>query len=147
MDNNPGYLLSDNSRLLRRAFDERVREVGVTSPQARLLLNLERHPGRNQAFYAEQLEIEPITLCRMVDRMEEAGLVKRHADPDDRRARLLHLTGRSRGEIARIRAGLNGLIETMMADFSKAEQDMFMDMLARVSANLSAPAKELAANG
>ena len=122
MDNNPGYLLADNSRLLRRAFDERVRELGVTSPQARLLLNLERHPGRNQTYYAEQLEIEPITLCRMVDRMEEAGLVERHADPDDRRARLLHLTGRSRGEIARIRAALHGLIGTMMTGFTQSEQ-------------------------
>jgi DNA-binding MarR family transcriptional regulator len=147
MDNNPGYLLADNSRLLRRAFDERVRELGVTSPQARLLLNLERHPGRNQTYYAEQLEIEPITLCRMVDRMEEAGLVERHADPDDRRARLLHLTGRSRGEIARIRAALHGLIGTMMTGFTQSEQAAFMDMLARISANLSAPAKELAANG
>ena len=147
MDINPGYLLADNSRLLRRAFDELVREIVVTSPQARLLLTLERHPGENQVFYAERLEIEPITLCRMVDRMEEAGLVERHADPDDRRARLLQLTERSRGESARIRAALDGLIETMMTGFSKRERDAFMDMLARVSANLSAPAKELAANG
>lgn len=147
MDTNPGYLLADNSRLLRRAFDERVREAGVTAPQARLLLNLERHPGRNQAFYAERLEIEPITLCRMVDRMEEAGLVERRADPDDRRARLLHLTVRSRGKIARIRAALDGLIETMLAGFDAEEEAVFMAMLERVSTNLSAPSKELAANG
>lgn len=147
MDTNAGYLLADNSRMLRRAFDERVRETGVTAPQARLLLNLEWHPGRNQAFYAERLEIEPITLCRMVDRMEEAGLVERRTDPDDRRARLLHLTSRSRGKIARIRTALDGLMETMLAGFDAEEEAVFMAMLERVSTNLSAPSKELAANG
>jgi len=147
MDTNAGYLLADNSRLLRRAFDERVRETGVTAPQARLLLNLERYPGRNQAFYAERLEIEPITLCRMVDRMEEADLVERRPDPDDRRARLLHLTSHSRGKIARIRTALDGLMETMLAGFDAEEEAVFMTMLERVSTNLSAPSKELAANG
>lgn len=147
MNKNAGYLLSDAGRLLRRAFDERVRELGVTSPQARLLLNLERRPGRNQVFYAELLEIEPITLCRMVDRMEEAGLVARHPDPDDRRARLLHLTDRSSGEIARIRAALDGLIETLLDGFDEEEEAAFTAMLERISTNLSAPSKELAANG
>ncbi|WP_374405365.1 MarR family winged helix-turn-helix transcriptional regulator [Pelagerythrobacter sp.] len=147
MDKNTGYLLSDAGRLLRRSFDERVRELGVTSPQARLLLNLERHPRRNQVFYADLLEIEPITLCRMVDRMEEAGLVERHPDPDDRRARLLHLTKRSSGEIARIRAALDELIETLLDGFDAAETAAFTKMLERISTNLSAPPKELAANG
>lgn len=141
------YLLKDCSRLLHRSFDERVRKTGVTSQQARLLLTLDRQPDRNQAFYAERLEIEPITLCRMVDRMEEAGLVERRADPDDRRARLLHLTERSRGEVERIRAALAGLIETMLDGLSDAEQAQLASMLTRISENLSAPVKELAANG
>ena len=53
-----GYRLADNSRQLRRLFDERVRGLGITGPQARLLLSLERVPDENQAFYAERLEIE-----------------------------------------------------------------------------------------
>lgn len=141
------YLLKDCSRLLHRSFDERVRKTGVTSQQARLLLTLDRQPDRNQAFYAEMLEIEPITLCRMVDRMEEAGLVERRPDPADRRARLLHLTKRSRGEVERIRAALAGLIETMLDGLSDAEQAQLASMLTRISENLSAPVKELAANG
>ena len=141
------YLLKDCSRLLRRAFDERVRKTGVTSQQARLLLTLDRQPDQNQAFYAERLEIEPITLCRMVDRMEEGGLVERRADPDDRRARLLHLTERSRGEVERIRAALAGLIETMLDGLSDDEQAQLASMLTRISENLSAPVKELAVNG
>lgn len=147
MEKNAGYLLADNSRLLRRAFDERVREMSITAPQARLLLNLERLPGQNQTFYADRLEIEPITLCRMVDRMEEAGLVARHPDPADRRARLLDLTERSRGEISHIRAALDGLIETMLTGFDTEEKAAFVTMLNRISANLSAPSKELTVNG
>src|SRR6478672_1911662 len=92
MEPNIGYLLNDSSRLLRRAFDERVRELGLTAVQARLLLSLQKFPDNNQAFYAERLEVEPITLTRIVDRMEEAGWIERVADPSDRRARRLHLT-------------------------------------------------------
>lgn len=68
-----GYRLADNSRQLRRLFDERVRGLGLTGPQARLLLSLDRNPNENQAFYAERLEIEPITLTRIVDRLEDAA--------------------------------------------------------------------------
>jgi DNA-binding MarR family transcriptional regulator len=83
----------------------------------------------------------------MVDRMEEAGLIERRADPADRRARLLFLTDRSSNEIARIQSALTGLIDSMLAGFSDAEERQLADMLGRVSANLTTPAKELAANG
>lgn len=147
MDKNMPYLLVDSSRLLRREFEERVRGTGATAQQARLLLNLERMPDQNQTFYAERLEIEPITLCRMVDRMEESGLIERRPDPGDRRARQLHLTERSRGEIERIRGALAGLIETMLDGFSDAEQAQLGAMLTRISDNLSPAPQGLAANG
>lgn len=141
------YLLADSSRMLRRAFNERVRATGVTSQQARLLLQLERTPGQNQSYYAERLEIEPITLCRMVDRMEEGGLIERRPDPRDRRARLLRLTKRSRAEIGRIRAALAGLIETMLDGLDEKEQGQLAAMLTRISSNLSDSPQALAANG
>lgn len=141
------YLLADSSRALRRSFNMRVRETGVTSQQARLLLQLDRTPGQNQSYYAERLEIEPITLCRMVDRMEEGGLIERRPDPGDRRARLLHPTKRSKAEIERIRAALAGLIETMLDGLDDAEQAQLASMLTRISENLSTPAKAIAANG
>lgn len=145
MDKNLGWLMADNSRLLRRAFEERVRTTGITAPQARLLLALERSPGENQAFHAERLEVEPITLCRMVDRMEESGLVERRHDPADRRARLLHLTTRAEGEIARIRAALDGLLDQMVAGLDETEQAELMRLMQRVTENLS-PATKAASN-
>ena len=142
-----GYRLADNSRQLRRLFDERVRSLALTGPQARLLLSLERSPNENQAFYAERLEIEPITLTRIVDRLEEAGWVERQADPADRRARILHLTDKSRGIVARLRQTVEDLFEDMMDGFDAAERDSFAAALERIAANLAAarqPQQEVA---
>ena len=68
-----GFLVSDVSRLMRRRFDERARTSGATGAQWRTLKILERHEGLNQGQIAELLEVEPITCCRMIDRLEEAG--------------------------------------------------------------------------
>jgi DNA-binding MarR family transcriptional regulator len=142
-----GYRLADNSRQLRRLFDERVRELGITGPQARLLLSLERHPDQNQAFYAERLEIEPITLTRIVDRLEDAGWIARQADPADRRARILHLTDKSRGIVTRLRVNVEGLFDEMLTGFAPAERDLFAQMLGRIAANLAAARQPEAAHG
>src|SRR5690606_38856216 len=82
----------DTARLLRKRFDQRTRSLGTTRAQWRVLFWLARQPGMNQARLAEMLEVEPITLCRMIDRMEQSGLVRREPDPADRRARLLFNT-------------------------------------------------------
>ncbi len=131
-----GYLLADTSRLARRAFDERVRTDGVTGPQARVLMMLERAPGRNQGYYADQIDVEPITLCRMIDRLEEAGLVERHPDLSDRRARRLHLTAKSREKLARLGQRLDDMVEDLLTGLSPAECDEFVRMLQVIRANL-----------
>lgn len=132
-----GYLLADNSRLSRWAFDQRVREIGVTGPQARLLLILSRRPGENQGFYAEQLEVEPITLCRMVDRLEESGMVERRRDPRDRRAWQLHLTPKSQKIVAKLQLSVDSLVDDMLSGLTLQEREDFARMLKAVGANLS----------
>ena len=138
MKQNIGYLLSDSARLLRRTFDQRVRSLGLTAVQARLLLVLDKVPDENQAFYAERIEVEPITLTRIVDRLEEAGWVTRIADPADRRARLLHPTDKSREILEPLRVKVEGLVSDMAADLSTEETAMLADLLGRVAANLEA---------
>lgn len=133
---NIGYLLGDRSRLLRRAFDDRVRAVGVTGPQARLLLYLARFEGENQGFYAEQLDVEPITLCRMVDRMEDGGLIERRRDPADRRAWRLHLTTKSKPMIVGLRECVDLLVEEMLAGVSTADRKVFAAILTAIGVNL-----------
>jgi len=138
METNIGYLLSDSGRLLRKTFDERVRSLGLTAVQARLLMSLVKFPDNNQAFYAERIEVEPITLTRIVDRMEEAGWVERVFDPHDRRARLLHLTDKSREIVEPLRGIVDALVEDMAEGLTEQEQDMLARLLEKVSANLSA---------
>jgi DNA-binding MarR family transcriptional regulator len=143
-----GFLLADNSRLARWAFDQQVREVGVTGPQARLLLLLNRFPGENQSFYAELLEVEPITLCRMVDRLEEAGLIERRRDPGDRRAWRLHLTAKSEKTMKGLQHRIDSLVEEMLAGLSSGERNELERLLKAIGTNLAAR-RELtrAANG
>lgn len=138
------YRMSDNSRLLRRLFDDRVRRHGLTAAQARLLLSLDHFPGENQAFYADRLEIEPITLTRIVDRMEEAGWLERRADPADRRARILHLTGKSRRIVETLRATLDEMMEEVLSGMDATERQVLEKLNDRIGDNLArARGKEL----
>src|SRR3546814_8730695 len=87
-----GYIFAGIARLMRRRFDEMSRDTGITSPQWRVLVSVHCNPGINQGTLADMLDVEPITTCRMVDRLEQAGLVERRHDPNDRRAWQIFLT-------------------------------------------------------
>jgi MarR family transcriptional regulator for hemolysin len=143
-----GYLLSDSARMLRREFDARVRELGMTGPQARLLLNLAVNEGENQGFYADRLDVEPISLTRMIDRMEESGLLERRRDPTDRRAWRVHLAPRGRELIEQVRSHAEPLRELLLAGLDPAQRIALASSLEVVRANLSATRDlGVAANG
>ncbi len=91
-----GFLIYEVSRLMRRDFDARVQSLGLTTIQWRAIVHIARQEGCNQATLADQLEVKPITLTRLVDRLVDSGWVERLPDPKDRRAVRLHLTERSR---------------------------------------------------
>ena len=140
-----GFLLSDVARLLRRRFDERARLIGVTRPQWRLLVLLNREEGLNQGALAERLEVEPITLCRMVDRLEEAGLVERRRDPADRRAWRIFLADRSRPLIEQLAGIADAVFEQALAGIAPEARAGLAALLADIRANLApAPAHEAA---
>lgn len=142
------YLLSDTARLLRRAFDGRMRQLGMTSAQARLLLNLALNEGENQGFYAERLEVEPISLGRLVDRMVESGLIERRADPADRRAWRIHLTAKGGLKIDQARESLAELEEQMLHGFSTAQREDLSQLLEAIRTNFaSGRSMEVAVNG
>ncbi len=134
---NLGALIADVSHLLRRAFDERARDIGLSRPQWRVLTMLRRHEGINQGGLAELVEVEPITLCRMVDRLQEADLVERRADPMDRRAWRLFLTARASALLDEMRPLALGLFDEAMMGLSADERDGLIHALARVRTNLS----------
>lgn len=132
-----GFLLSDASRLLRRRFDERARAIGVTRTQWRALTAISRREGLTQGRLAEVLEVEPITLCRMVDRLEEAGHVERRRDPRDRRAWNLYLTEKSRPLIDQLRTIGDRAIDEALDGVTDAERTALIDLLARIRTNLT----------
>jgi DNA-binding MarR family transcriptional regulator len=132
-----GFLLSDVSRLLRRRFDERARATGASVAQWRALKALVRHPGINQGQLAEILEVEPITACRMIDRLEEAGFVERRRDPADRRAWRLHLTDKSAPVLEELHVLAGDLIEETLQGFSSKQREELIAALEGLRANLN----------
>ncbi len=87
-----GLEIYETYRTLRRHFDRRARALGFTQAQWRALLRLGSHPGISQARLADLLDMQPISLARILDRLVAANLIERRADPDDRRVMQLHLT-------------------------------------------------------
>lgn len=96
------FLLHDVARLLRTVADQRVRALGMTRAQWSVLLRLDRNQGLKQTELAELLDLAPISLTRLVDRLCRNGLVERRADPSDRRAKRLFLTPKARPVIERL---------------------------------------------
>ena len=87
-----GLLLIDTGRLLRKRFEQNVRGTGLTRAQWQVLKEIYVQEGLNQGALAELLEVEPITVGRLVDRLEQAGLIERRPHPTDRRAKQIVLT-------------------------------------------------------
>lgn len=143
-----GLLIADVSRLMRRRFDERARVIGLTRAQWRTLVVLSRNEGSNQGKLAELLDVEPITLCRMVDRLEEAGHVERRRDPADRRAWQIYLTTAARPLLDDIRIIADAVFEDAMAGLDEAARERLYGALSVIRTNLSdKPELDEAANG
>jgi len=128
--------IGETSRMMRRYYDRRASALGVTSAQWRLLLRLSREPGLKQVELAERLDVEPITACRIVDRLEEAGLVERQRDPDDRRAWRLVLTEKAQPILNRLRALAEEMSGEAFAGMSGEEVEAMRGKLARIRENV-----------
>ena len=139
---NLGSMLADTSRILRRSFDVRARDIGVTRAQWQVLTTLLRHEGVNQGGLADLLDVDPITVCRMVDRLQDATLVERRADPADRRSWRLFLTPRAHDLLAQLRPLADALIEEALAGIDLDDRDRLRDLLDRIRENLSRPPVE-----
>jgi DNA-binding MarR family transcriptional regulator len=134
--NSLGYLLHDAARLVRKRFERRAESVGLSSAQWRLLAITLREGRVAQARLSERLEIEPISVSRLVDRMEQAGWVARQADPGDRRVRVIVPTAQALAAHAEIRALLDEVLDEALSGFSDAERIQVVGLLKRLIANL-----------
>jgi MarR family transcriptional regulator for hemolysin len=130
------FLISDVGRLLRTYADQKARRFGMTRAQWAVLLRLERREGLKQSDLAEALDIQPITLTRLVDRLCDNGLIERRADPNDRRAKRLYLTPAARPLIDRIADRIEELSETVLAGIEPAEVERMLSKLGLARENL-----------
>jgi DNA-binding MarR family transcriptional regulator len=129
------FEIGETAHALRKAFDRLAVGLGVTRAQWKVLFKLTRTPGLRQVELADMLDLEPITLCRIVDRLEEAGLVERVRDPDDRRAWRLHVTAQAQPLIEKLQSVGARLIEQAFGDIDAKELEITRKVLARAREN------------
>lgn len=135
-DQSLGFYVNDIARLLRRNFNRRAQGLGLSQAQWRALAHLSRQEGINQVTLAESLEIQPITLARLIDRLQEAGLVARRPDPEDRRAVRLYLTAQAQDIIDRMWVLAAETRAEAMAGLSKESRKALIETLRRMKQNL-----------
>ena len=133
-----GYLLVDAVRLLRRDFRERSKGMRLTPALAKLLFYVSRNPGSRQSELAARLEVTPVTLGRMVDRLAARHYVRRAPDPADRRAFRLYVDRAGEPLVGRMDELSVLTTARAMRGLSAAEQSALMRHLRRICANLSA---------
>ena len=129
------FEIGETAHALRKAFDRRAVGMGVTRAQWKVLFRLERQPGLRQIELADMLDIEPITLSRIIDRLEEAGFVERVADPADRRAWRLHVTARAQPLIEKLHAVADEMIAEAFAGIDPDQIAVARAVLGRVREN------------
>jgi DNA-binding MarR family transcriptional regulator len=137
LDRDLGTLLIDVARLLRTRFDQRARAYGMTRAQWAILWRLERQPGISQNEMAAICEVEPITVGRLVDRLEAHGLVQRRADPADRRIRRLHLLPAAKPILEEISRQGDGLSAHLTRGLSEETLKGLADTLLHLKNNLT----------
>jgi DNA-binding MarR family transcriptional regulator len=140
------FLISDAARLLRRAFDDRARTLNVTRSQWRVLGLLRRYDGSTQAQLAELLDVEPITVGRMIDRLQAADLVERRTDPSDRRAWRIHLTDTGCATIEQMLPLAKEMFQVAMRRLSQEQQKQLETSLNIIRDNLT-PLQQQVVNG
>ncbi|MDO9400680.1 MAG: MarR family transcriptional regulator [Polaromonas sp.] len=132
-----GFLLADVSRLMRRAFQQRLAGSSLTLAQARALVHVSRHEGVRQVDLADMLEVQPITLARLIDQLADAGLVERRADPADRRAYRMFLTPAAASHLAAIRQVATAIQADALRDLDEQQAVIFSFVLRKMRDNLS----------
>ena len=133
-----GFLLKDVTRLYTRRFEERAQALSLTLAQCKALTYLARNEGVSQKRLAELIEIDPMSLVRILDRMEADGWVERRADPQDRRARCLVVTDQARPIIELIWQVVTETRAEALAGLTDPERAQLMALLERAHVNLLA---------
>lgn len=135
---NFGFLLKEVSRRYVLRFEQHARGISLTLPQCKVLVRLQDHEGVSQARLAELADVEPMTMVRILDRMQAEGLLERRADPADRRARRLFLTSKAKPLLQQIWRLSDLTRGEAFAGISRGDLTQFMAVLERIHDNICA---------
>ena len=130
------FTVNDVARMLRTYADYKAAQFGVTRAQWAVLARLDRFEGLKQSELAEMLDLQPITLTRLLDGLADNGLIERRPDPDDRRAKRLFLTPAARPLLERLTALGEDLMETALAGLAPSDIEALLGRLTSVKENL-----------
>src|SRR3954467_469582 len=130
------FVLNDVARLLRTYADQRARRLGITRAQWAVMARLEHAEGLKQSELAELLDLQPITLTRLVDRLCANGMIERRPDPNDRRAKRLHLTPLARPLMDRLAELGQDMMGTVLEGFDLATIERMIGELSHTKENL-----------
>lgn len=131
-------ILNDVARLVRVRFDQMARTRGMTRAQWVILARLSRQPGMSQNELAGACEVEPITVGRLIDRLESRGLVERRPDPRDRRVRRLHLLPAAQPILEEIYGYKESISKEVFQDIDAHTKDLLVDALTDIKSKLTA---------
>lgn len=132
-----GFLIHDVQRLMRKRFEARASGLGLSSAQWRLLVRVAKEDGVAQARLAELLEIEPISVSRLVDRMEEGGWIERRSDAADRRVRMIFLTPKASDAYAVIKSIAGEVYEELLVGVKPEARRVLIEGLEAMVRNLT----------
>jgi DNA-binding MarR family transcriptional regulator len=133
--------IGETAHSLRKAFTRRAAALGVTGAQWKVLFKLSLRPGLRQVELADMLDVEPITLTRILDRLQEAGLIERSPDPADRRAWRIHVTAKAEPLVEKLREIADDLTAEAFTGVNNQDVQTVRRVLAQVRDNVgrSAP--------
>ena len=131
-----GFSINDVARMIRTYADQEARQFGITRAQWVVLVRLDRFEGLKQSELADMLDLQPITLTRLLDRLSASGLIERRADPNDRRANRLYLTPAARPLLEQLGELGEELMTTALAGVDRDSIERMVAQLATVKENL-----------
>ncbi len=130
------FNINDVARLLKTYADQRARDFGMTRAQWAVLARVERSEGLKQCELADTLDLQPITLTRLIDRLCDGGLIERRSDPDDRRAKRLYLTPAARPVLDGLTRLGQDIMATVLAGIEPAAVEQLLAHLLTLKTNL-----------
>jgi MarR family transcriptional regulator, transcriptional regulator for hemolysin len=131
-----GFILNDVARLLRTYADHKAAQFGITRAQWAVLVRLERSEGLNQTELADMLDLQPITLTRLLDKLSDSGLIERRPDPSDRRAKRLFLMPAARPLLKRLAELGEETMTSTLAGIEREGIERMVSQLGLVKENL-----------